>query len=71
MGITDAECKTLWTAECPGTKVTSRIQRAMDTFSDLVNQGGVSMEVIDYGLTIVSVKILLGNKTQCRSFKRV
>lgn len=47
MGITGDECKTSWTAECPGTKATSRIQRALETFSDLVNQGSVSREVID------------------------
>lgn len=63
MGIIGPECKTSWTAECLRTKASGRLQRALETFANVVNQGDVSREVIDNGLTTVSVKILLGNRT--------
>ena len=54
MGIIDAEC--------PGTKARARIQKSLETFSNLMTfQPWLSN----------SFKILLGNRIQCRLFKRL
>lgn len=42
MEIIGTQCKTSWTEECPRTKASGRLQKALETLSNLVNQGSVS-----------------------------
>lgn len=59
MGII-AECKPSWTADCLDAKASGSTQRALETFSNIVNQGDVSGEVINQGLATVSAQDFAG-----------